>query len=58
MFSETIIHNTFETNSSFHVNQRTTRKVYFLFSSSFLLILAKLLFWQGGWALDCHSMGF
>ena len=43
-----ITHKIFETNSSFH----------FLFFKSFLLVLTKLSFWQGEWALGYHSMKF
>ena len=39
--STTTIHKIFETNSSFHVKQRSTGKVQFLFFSSFLLVLTK-----------------
>ena len=54
----TIIHKIFESNSSFHVEKRTTGKVEFLFSKSFLQVLTKFSFWLGGWALGYHSMGF
>ena len=53
-----ITHKISETNSSFHVKKRTTGKVSFLFSKSFLPVLTKLLFWQGDWALGYHSMKF
>ena len=54
----TIIHKIFETNSSFHVKQRTTGTVQFLFFSSFLLLLTKFLFWEEDWALGYNSMKF
>ena len=54
----TIAHRTFETNSSFQVEQRTTRRLYFLFFKSFLLALTKLSFWGGDWALSYHSLKF
>ena len=54
----TAIHKIFETNSSFHVKQRTTGKVQFLFFSSFLLVLTKFSFWEEDWALDYNSMTF
>ena len=52
----TTIHKIFETDFIFHVKQRTTGKVYFLFFKSFLLVLTKLSFWQGDWILGYHSM--
>ena len=58
LFAETTIHKIFETNSSFHVKQRTTGKVQFVFFSSFLLVLTKFLFWEEGWALGYNSMKF
>ena len=54
----TIIHKIFETKSSFHVKQRTTEKVQFLFFKGFLLVSTKLSFWQENWALGYHSMTF
>ena len=48
----TITHKIFQTNFSFHV------KVSFLFFKSFLRVLTKLSFWQGGWALGYHSLKF
>ena len=39
-----IIHKIFETNSSFHVKQRTTGKVQLLFFRRFCLVLIKFLF--------------
>ena len=41
---------------SFHVRQRTTRKVLLLFFGTFLLVLTKFSFWQGKWALGYHFM--
>ena len=54
----TTIHRIFETKSNFHVKQRTTGKVQFLFFSSFLLVLTKFLFWEEDWALGYNSMKF
>ena len=45
----TTSHKIFQTNSSFDVKQRTTRKVQFLLVSSFLLILTKFSFWEEDW---------
>ena len=42
----TIIHKIFETNSSFHVKQRTTGNIRFLFFRKFMLVLTKLSFWE------------
>ena len=42
--------------TKYHVKQRTTRKVQFLFFSSFLQILTKFTFWEEDWALDYNSM--
>ena len=56
VFQTTITHKISETNSSFHVKQRTTEKSRFF--KSFLLVLTKLPFWQGDWALGYHSMKF
>ena len=47
-----------KTNSSFHVRERATGKVESLFFGTFLLVLIKFLFWQGGWALSYHSDTF
>ena len=49
-------HKIFETNSSFHVKQRTMGKIQFLFFKSFLLALTKFLIWQGDWVLGYHSI--
>ena len=54
----TTIHKIFETNSSFHVKQRTTGKVQFLFFSSFLLVSTKFSFWEEYWALGNNSIKF
>ena len=35
-----------ETNSSFHVKQRSTERVQFLFLGTFLLVLTKFSFWE------------
>ena len=48
----------FETISSFHVRQRTTGKVQFLFLRRFLLVLTKFLFWEDDWALGYNSTNF
>ena len=45
LLEATIIHKIFETNSSFHVKQRTPGKVQFLFFRRFLLVLTKFSFW-------------
>ena len=47
-----------ETNSSFRVKYPTAGKVSLLFSKSFLLVLTKISFWHGDWALGYHSMEF
>ena len=49
-------HRIFRTNSSFHVKWRTTGRVQLLFFRSFLLVLTKLSFRRGDWALGYHSM--
>ena len=54
----TMTYKIFETNSSFQVKERTAGEVWFRFFKSFLLVLAKLSFSQGDWALSYHSMGF
>ena len=54
----TIIHNIFETESSFYVKWRTTGKVSYLFFKSFLLALTKFSFWQEDWALGYYSLNF
>ena len=55
-FPETIIYKIFATNSNYHVKQRTTWTVEYLFFKSFLLILTNFSFWQGDWTLVYHSM--
>ena len=52
----TTIHRIFETNSSFHVKQRTTGKVQFLFFRSCFLVLAKFSFWEEDWSQRYNSM--
>ena len=47
----TISNKKFETDSSFHVKQCTMERVWLLFFRAFLLVLAKLLFCRGVWAL-------
>ena len=54
----TVAHRIIEANCSFHVKWRTAGKVGFLFLRSFPLVLARLSFWRGCWALGYHSMGF
>ena len=54
----TIIDKVFGANSSFRVGWHTAGGVWFLFFKSFLLLLAKLSFSRGGWALGYHFMGF
>ena len=58
LLPETIMDKIFETNSSFHVKQRTTEKIQFLFSRSFLLVLSKISFWEEDWALGYNSLKF
>ena len=48
----------FETNSSFHLKQRTTGKAQFLFFRSFLLVSKNILFSEGDRALDRISLKF
>ena len=54
LFTETIIHNILETNSSFNVKDCTLGKVQFLFFNSFLLKLTKFSFWES----DCIRLWF
>ena len=54
----TIIHKVLETNSSFHVKERTTGKVQFLFFRKFLLLLTKLSFWEEDRGLGNNSVKF
>ena len=39
-------------------NNAEREKFNFCFFKSFRLVLTKLSFWQGDWALGYHSMGF
>ena len=48
----------FEKNSSFHVKQRTTGKLQFLFSRRLLLVLTKFSFWEENWPLGYTSIKF
>ena len=48
----------FVENSSFHVKSCTTGKVQLLFFRSFLLVLAKLSFWEKGLTLGFNCMKF
>ena len=54
----TIIHRIFEANSSFHVKWCTAGKISYLFFNNVLLVVAKISFWWGDWALGYHSVGF
>ena len=54
----TIIHKVLETNSSFHVKERTTGKVQFLFFRKFLLLLTKFSFWEEDRGLGNNSVKF
>ena len=54
----TIIHKVLETNSSFHVKERTTGKVQFLFFREFLLLLTKFSFWEEDRGLGNNSVKF
>ena len=58
LFAETTTHKIFETNSSFHIKNRTTGKAQFLFFSSFLLVLTNFLFSEKDRALEDNSMKF
>ena len=53
-----IIHKVLETNSSFHVKERTTGKVQFLFFREFLLLLTKFSFWEEDRGLGNNSVKF
>ena len=57
-FETTSTDKIFEKNSSFHVKQRTTGKVRFLFSRSLLLVLTKFSFSEEDWARGYTSMKF
>ena len=52
-------HKVFGTDSSFRVKWRTTGRLKLLFFKSFLLVLAKLSFWQGAgrWASILWGFG-
>ena len=54
----TVIHKVLETNSSFHVKERTTGKVQFLFFRKFLLLLTKFSFWEEDRGLGNNSVKF
>ena len=54
----TTIHKVLETNSSFHVKERTTGKVQFLFFRKFLLLLTKFSFWEEDRGLGNNSVKF
>ena len=54
----TIIHKVLETNSSFHVKERTTGKVQVLFFRKFLLLLTKFSFWEEDRGLGNNSVKF
>ena len=54
----TTIEKIYETNSSFHVKKRSTRKLQFLFFSSFLLVSEKFWVQREDWALGYNSMKF
>ena len=57
MVITTIINKIFETNSNFHVKQRITGKVQFLFFNTFFASINKIFFFsQKNWALGYHSM--
>ena len=53
-----IIHKVLETNSSFHVKERTTGKVQVLFFRKFLLLLTKFSFWEEDRGLGNNSVKF
>ena len=48
----------FETNFRFHVIQRTTGKVIYLFLRNVLLVLTKFLYWVGDLAVGYNSTTF
>ena len=56
--ARTIPQKIFGRNSSFYVKQRTTLKVKFPFSRSFVLVLTKFSFWKEDWALGNNSIKF
>ena len=57
LLDSTITHKIFESNSNFHVKQCTMENFDGCFSS-LLLVLTKLSFQQGDWALGYYSMKF
>ena len=57
-FRETMSHKIFETNSSFHIKQRTTQKLELLFCARFMLVLSKFSCFLEDWALAYHSTKF
>ena len=56
MFPETINHKITGANSTFLMKERTVGKDECLFFKIFLLVLTKLSFWEGDWALGYHSL--
>ena len=54
--NRTILAKIYETNFSVSVKLRTTGKVQFQFSNSFLLVLTKFSFWREDWTLGYNSM--
>ena len=57
-FPETITSKISKANSYFHLDQLATGKADYIFLKSFLLVLTKLVFSQGDWALSYHPMEF
>ena len=51
-FPQTTNHKIFETDSNFYVKQCNPGKFLFLYFKSLLLVLRKVSFWQGYWALN------
>ena len=58
LFWAAIIHNMFENSSNFHMKQRTTGKVKFLFVRSLLLVVTKFSFLEKNWVLGNNSGKF
>ena len=58
LFTQTIFHKVFATNSSFHVNQRIMGKVYFLAFQHFCASINKIFILKGGWTLAYHYLRF
>ena len=58
LFLERIMDKIFETSSSFNLKHLTAGKVEFPFSSSFLSVLTKFLFWPENWALGYNCIKF